>query len=397
MDEERNNASDASEQKESGRVKVGIRERLKHFTWAWFTSTMSTGGLALVLALTPHQFRGLYTIGVIVYLFNIGLFLTLCTCMTLRYIFSPQHFKRSFLHPPEAFFFGSFWLSVCVILSGTQIYGVTYGPCGEWLKTTLRILYYIYAALSLINSIQQYWVFITWTPFHSHLHPFTPAWFLAGYSSMLTGTLASLLSGTQPPEHRLPIIVSGLAYQGFGWLLSSLLLVLYLSNLLEKGLPPPAVRPGMFIPVGSAAYTIVVLMGLSRAIPEDYGYFAAHPGAADTLQTMALFVSVFLWLFAFYLFAIAVLACLSTLMTPSRLPFALPWWAFVFPNVGFTLATVDIGRELGSEGILWVGSVMTVLLVVMWIVTAVMCVRAVVLGKICWPGKDEDREMFKDD
>ncbi|RYN65562.1 hypothetical protein AA0117_g12072 [Alternaria alternata] len=38
--------------------KIGIRKRLKHFTFAWFLSTMSTGGLALALADTPHQFSG---------------------------------------------------------------------------------------------------------------------------------------------------------------------------------------------------------------------------------------------------------------------------------------------------------------------------------------------------
>ncbi|RYO06394.1 hypothetical protein AA0121_g12115 [Alternaria tenuissima] len=38
--------------------KIGIRKRLKHFTFAWFLSTMSTGGLALALADTPHQFPG---------------------------------------------------------------------------------------------------------------------------------------------------------------------------------------------------------------------------------------------------------------------------------------------------------------------------------------------------
>jgi hypothetical protein len=42
----------------SNAPKVGVRERVKHFTWAWFLSTMSTGGLSIALAETPHKFRG---------------------------------------------------------------------------------------------------------------------------------------------------------------------------------------------------------------------------------------------------------------------------------------------------------------------------------------------------
>ena len=38
--------------------KVGLRGRLKHFTWAWFTSTMSSGGISILLAETPHRFNG---------------------------------------------------------------------------------------------------------------------------------------------------------------------------------------------------------------------------------------------------------------------------------------------------------------------------------------------------
>ena len=38
--------------------KTSFRQRIKHFTFAWFLSTMSTGGLAVALGETPHQFAG---------------------------------------------------------------------------------------------------------------------------------------------------------------------------------------------------------------------------------------------------------------------------------------------------------------------------------------------------
>lgn len=50
----------SSERKETANHQVGLRERLKHFTWAWFTATMSTGGLAIAVAVTPHKFNGAY-------------------------------------------------------------------------------------------------------------------------------------------------------------------------------------------------------------------------------------------------------------------------------------------------------------------------------------------------
>jgi hypothetical protein len=50
-----------------------------------------------------------------------------------------------------------------------------------------------------------------------------------------------------------------------------------------------------------------------------------------------------------------------------------------------------LGRELESEGILWVASAMTALLVVIWLVTVVGCARAVWKRDIVWPGKDEDK------
>ena len=42
--------------------------------------------------------------------------------------------------------------------------------------------------------------------------------------------------------------------------------------------------------------------------------------------------------------------------------FSLVNWAIVFPNVGFTIAVIDIGEQLESQGIQWVGSIMSILI-----------------------------------
>jgi len=321
-------------------------------------------------------------------MFDLALFLLLSSLMLTRMIIEPQHFMKSFLRHPECFFFGSFFLSIATIIGSIQVYAIGLGPANTWVVTAVRVLYWIYAAISLGNSIQQYFMFFQ----RSQAKPVTmnPAWFLPGYSAMLTGTIASLIAGTQPSTHRMSIIVSGCAFQGFGWIISLAWITIYANHMMQHGLPPPSLRPGMFIPVGSAGFTIVALIGQARALPRDYGYFASHPAAVDALQAVALFVGIFLWLFTFWLFSIAVLACLSGI---KKMRFTLSWWAFVFPNVGFTIATIEIGQELQSEGILWVGSIMSIFVVMIWLVCVVSCVRAVVMKRIMWPGMDEDKDM----
>ncbi|UPX10680.1 uncharacterized protein EKO05_0001323 [Ascochyta rabiei] len=366
---------------------VGMRERVKHITWAWFLSTMSTGGLTIALAETPHKFTGLYYIGLIVFFFNICIFMLLCICTIARAVLHFQHFKKSFTHPAESFFLGSFYLSISVIIGSVQLYGVTYGSGYPWLVSAMNALYWIYAAISLTSSLFQYYILIAYSPVRPV--PFLPSTFLAGYSAMLTGTLSSLIAGHQPPGRAMAIIISGCAYQGFGWIISLICTAFFIKNLMENGLPPAHLRPGLFIPVGSGAYTIVALIGQANAIPESYGYFAAHPRAKSILQTVALFCGIFLWLYSFWLFAFAVV---GNVIVVGKMPFSLTWWAFIFPNVGFMVSTVMIGNELESEEILWVGSVMTALLAAIWCVAFIGCIRAVWTKRIVWPGKDEDKD-----
>lgn len=93
----------------------------------------------------------------------------------------------------------------------------------------------------------------------------------------------------------------------------------------------------------------------------------------------------FIWLLGFWFFA---LTTVSILFGLRNMHFTIQWWAFVFPNAGLTLAAIHIGNVMGSDGIKGVTSGMTILLVIMWLFTAVMNIRAVWKRQILWPGMD---------
>ena len=95
-------------------------------------------------------------------------------------------------------------------------------------------------------------------------------------------------------------------------------------------------------------------------------------------------------LFAYWFFFITTVAVLAGIR---RMSFSLNWWAFIFPNAGLTLATIQAGKVLNSEALNGIASALTILLVIMWFVTAFFCARALYYGEIMWPGKDEDKTM----
>ncbi|KAI9035599.1 tellurite-resistance/dicarboxylate transporter family protein [Aspergillus affinis] len=373
-----------AEPKDQSAMEVLLLDR---FTWANYTCTQSTGGVAILLSQTPHQFRGLQTAGVVVFILNLVLFTLFTTAMITRFIQRPSNIRKSLTKPPEAYFAGSLWLSIATIIICTQRFGTPH--TGSWILVAVRVLFWTYAAITLTYNIAIFVImFVTRPLAPGVMHP---PMFLMIYNAMLTGTVAACIAANQPPSQRMAIIVAGVTFQGLGWMLCLLFLPLFVSNMLIHGLGPVNQRPGLFISVGSSGYTIVALIGCARAIPNDYGYFAKHPTASETLNIMALWISIFLWLFTFWLFAIALVSHVPILiskwgndsnMAQGQMSFTLPWWAIIFPNVGFTIATIYIGEELESDALAWVGTVMAVLVFVAWLMDLFLHLKSIFQRRI---------------
>ena len=135
-----------------------------------------------------------------------------------------------------------------------------------------------------------------------------------------------------------------------GWSIAFLMYAIYLHRLMQFGMPPPNLRPGMFISVGPPSFTGLAVIGFANALPltTGVGYFVRNQAAILILQTVADFIAIFLWMFAFWFFVISLLAILAGV---KQMSFHLVWWGQVFPNIAFAIATARVGEQLKSEGL----------------------------------------------
>lgn len=150
----------------------------------------------------------------------------------------------------------------------------------------------------------------------------------------------------------------------------------------------------MFIAVGPPSFTALALIGMAndaaKVFPQGFciSDITNKVLVIDVLRIVALLIAIFLWTLGLWFFVVTAIAVIAGIPTGGG--FHLSWWTFVFPNVGFTIGLINIGKALRSEPILWVTSIMTIMLVFMWMFVAFNQIKAVLKKQIMWPEKDED-------
>ncbi|OAL07312.1 hypothetical protein IQ06DRAFT_264147 [Phaeosphaeriaceae sp. SRC1lsM3a] len=344
-------------------------QRLRHFTWAWYTLTMATGGIATLISIQPHPFPGLITIGAIFYILNLLFFFGITSTMVLRFVKFPGSFKDSITHEREGLFLGPFFLSIATIITGTQKYVIqayeAEHPNRSFAVTSIAVAFWVYTFATFCLAVFQYsFLFCCHT---YKLTSFMPSWLLPIFPVMLAGTIASVIAQDQPLNARMPIIAAGLGCQGLGFTMAIIMYAHYIGRLMQVGYPGREHRGAMFIGVGPPSFTCLALIGMANALPDEFDIQGDGTIDAHIFRTMALVV------------------CHSWAQY-----FHLGWWAMVFPNTGFVIATISIGNALKDETILFVANGLTIAILLMWVYVLFNHVQAVLVCDIMYPMMDED-------
>lgn len=384
MDAEKNRPHDIVDIYDPNRPKLGFRERIHHFTWAWFTWPMSTGGLSLLLYAQPFQFPGLRQIGFAVYVANLVLFTTIVGLMITRFCLHTGDLRKSVMHAREGLFFPTFFLAIATIITSTERYVVPDND--KPLRWVILGAFWGYLILTLSLAVGQYSFLFARHKFG--LQTMMPTWILPIFPIMLSGTIASIIADSQPDIAAVPIIVAGLTAQGLGISVSVLMYAHMIGRLMQAELPDREHRPGLFMNVGPPAFTALAFIGMANGLPDSFDLHQDGLLDANIIRLFALIAAIFLWSLSLWWFLIAAAAVISS---PPKY-FHLGWWAMVFPNTGFILATISIAKEFQNPHVLRFAAALSIMLVVMYFFVLVSHIRAVLKQDIMYPGRDEDVE-----
>lgn len=209
----------------------------------------------------------------------------------------------------------------------------------------------------------------------------TAAWLLPIVATIVAAGTGGIVANVLPnPTHAIWTITISYILWGCGIPLAMCVLVMYLQRLSVHKIPAREVIVSVFLPLGplgQGSFAIMQLGTDALALFDRTGYLPAAPMAGQMFYAAGILIAFIMWGFGLVWLFFAVAS-----VTRQPFPFNLGWWGFTFPLGVFAVATNQFGKELPSTFFNVLGTIFSLIVVLLWIVVAVGTVRASWTGEI---------------
>lgn len=342
-------------------TQLGQRHNIiRQFTPNWFTVSMGTGVVALIVSEFPMLKALTWQLGTGLWYFNILLFVLFSVLYGLRWAFYSHEAKQIFQHPSMSLFLGTIPMALATILNGFLKYGQPiYGDTAVQIAQTL---WYADVVLALL---------VAWAvPFAMYRHQehalqqMTAVWLLPIVACEVAASSGGLLLGHLAVDaHAVAILLGSYVLWGVSVLPAFAILTILMLRLVLHKLPEKELAVSSWLalgPIGTAALALLVLGNQAPTLMASLGL--AQLG--QFFQQAGILASLILLGFGLWWLGIAVLTTLHH--AKQDLPFNLGWWGLTFPLGVYTLAILTLAQQLNLAFLYAVGYAFAAILMLLW-------------------------------
>lgn len=337
---------------------------IRQFTPNWFTVTMGTGILAILLGQMPGPLW-LHAAGAELWRVNIALFGLFSLLYLARWMFYPREAARIFSHPVMPMFLGAIPMGLATIVNGTIGFAHDYN--------TALTLWTADAALAALIGLGV--PFAMFTSQAHRLESMTGVWLLPIVASEVAAASAGLLVPHLAGPAALDVLLAGYVL----WALSvplalSVLVILFLRLALHK-LPHRDMAASGWLALGPLGTGALALLLLGKAaagvLPPDVALVAHGLGVVGGLL---------LWGYGAWWLVMAV--AMTATYLPRNLPFNLGWWGFTFPLGVFAASSFALAGQTGVALFGQLAVAQTMLVGGFWLVISTRTLAGAFSGKL---------------
>lgn len=346
-------------------TQLGQRHNIiRQFTPNWFTVSMGTGVVALIVSEFPMLKALTWQLGTGLWYFNILLFVLFSVLYGLRWAFYPHEAKQIFQHPSMSLFLGTIPMALATILNGFLKYGQPI--YGDTAVQIAQALWYADVILALL---------VAWAvPFAMYRHQehalqqMTAVWLLPIVACEVAASSGGLLLGHLAADtHAVAILLGSYVLWGVSVLPAFAILTILMLRLVLHKLPEKELAVSSWLalgPIGTAALALLVLGHQAPTLMASLGLTQL----GQLFQQAGILASLILLGFGLWWLGIAVLTTLHH--AKQDLPFNLGWWGLTFPLGVYTLAILTLAQQLNLAFLYAVGYAFAAILMLLWSLVA---------------------------
>ncbi|QOW47742.1 MULTISPECIES: TDT family transporter [Acinetobacter] len=352
------------------------RNVIRQFTPNWFTMTMGTGVVALILPEFPFAQEILWQGATALWQFNAFVFIVFSLVYALRWLIYPQEAKQIFSHPSMALFLGAIPMGLATVLNGFLKYGVAlYGDVAIQIA---QVLWFVDAILAVgIGVLVPFCMFYKQ---EHQLHSMTAMWLLPIVACEVTATSGGLLlAHLAAGQQAVGILFASYILWGMSVLPAFAILTILMLRLALHKLPGKELAISGWLALGPIGTGALALLVLGAQAPQVLAYIQLEQ-LGVFFKNAGIVASFILLGFGVWWFAIAVLTTLKHAATD--LPFNLGWWGLTFPLGVFTLAVLNLGHQLHVSFIVNTGLAFAAILMMLWVMVMAKTLKGMYQGHL---------------
>lgn len=351
-------------------------DMIRQFTPNWFTATMGTGVVALIMTESPVASNFLWQLGSGLWHFNMLLFIFFSILYLLRWVKYPVEAAQIFSHPTMSLFLGAIPMGLATILNGFLKFGVVlYGDIAVQIA---EMLWYVDVTLAVIIA----WAvpFLMYSRQQHQLQSMTAVWLLPIVACEVAASSGGLLlQHLEPSQHAVTILLGSYVLWGISVLPAFAILTILMLRLAMHQLPAKDMAMSSWLALGPIGTGALALLLLGQQAPQILAIIELQQ-LGEFFQYAGIFGSLILLGFGVWWFGIAILTTIQHLKT--GLPFNLGWWGLTFPLGVFTLAVLNVGVQTHLSSITQIGYALATLLIALWLIVMAKTIQGFYCGTL---------------
>ncbi|KAJ4394361.1 Plasma membrane sulfite pump involved in sulfite metabolism [Gnomoniopsis smithogilvyi] len=359
----------------------GWRRVVRNFSPSWFSTTMGTGVVSLLLITIPFKADWLYWLSVVFFVLNTILFTSAFTVSVLRYGLYPEIWSVMIRDPTNSLFLGTIPMGFATLVESWYFLCCPYW--GHWSVIFAWVAWMIDSVAAFAVTVGLMFLLIS-ESHQNQLDRITAAQLLPIAATIVASgagaEVAELLMHIGYLDHALGTLVTSYVMWGMSTPFAMTVLVLYYQRLALHKLPPREIIVSSFLPLGPlgmGGYTIFYAGKVARELLPQVEFLSDVSVAGDMLYVMGMLVALIMWGFGIVWMILA----LATIWSSRPFPFNMGWWGFTFPLGVFAISTITFGVEMPSMFFKVLGTMFSVAVIMLW------CVVAAGTAKGAWTGK----------